>query len=51
MVREVTLIATSAMGLESVVANEVKQLGYQPNLENGKVVFEAPVSAIARCNL
>ncbi|MBY7143524.1 class I SAM-dependent RNA methyltransferase [Virgibacillus sp. NKC19-3] len=47
----VTLIATAAMGLESVVANEVKQLGYDCNVENGKVVFEAPVAAIPRCNL
>ncbi|WP_373896138.1 class I SAM-dependent RNA methyltransferase [Virgibacillus sp. CBA3643] len=47
----VTLIATAAMGLESVVANEVKQLGYDCNIENGKVVFDAPVSAIPRCNL
>lgn len=49
--KNVTLIATAAMGLESVVANEVKQLGYDVNVENGKVIFEAPVSAIPRCNL
>ncbi|PAV29459.1 RNA methyltransferase [Virgibacillus profundi] len=49
--KNVTLIATAAMGLESVVANEVKQLGYEVNVENGKVIFEAPVSAIPRCNL
>lgn len=47
----VTLIATAAMGLESVVANEVKQLGYQVEVENGRVRFSAPVSAIPRCNL
>ncbi|SDQ55435.1 putative N6-adenine-specific DNA methylase [Virgibacillus subterraneus] len=51
MTQEVTLIATAAMGLESVVANEVKQLGYKVEVENGKVVFQAPVSAIPRCNL
>src|SRR5699024_6010271 len=44
-------IATSAMGLESVVAKEVRELGYSPKVENGKVIFEAPVSAIPRCNL
>lgn len=49
--RNVTLIATAAMGLESVVAKEVKQLGYEAEVENGKVIFEAPVSAIPRCNL
>ncbi|WP_164668798.1 THUMP domain-containing class I SAM-dependent RNA methyltransferase [Virgibacillus doumboii] len=51
MAQEVTLIATSAMGLESVVANEIRQLGYEVEVENGKVVFQAPVSAIPRCNL
>ena len=51
MTQSVTLIATSAMGLESVVANEVRELGYDPRVENGKVIFEAPVSAIPRCNL
>jgi len=51
MAQLVTLIATSAMGLESVVANEVRQLGYDPVVENGKVTFKAPVSAIPRCNL
>ncbi|MGP4107158.1 THUMP domain-containing class I SAM-dependent RNA methyltransferase [Virgibacillus sp. L01] len=51
MAQEVTLIATAAMGLESLVAKEVKQLGYEVEVENGKVVFQAPVSAIPRCNL
>ncbi|MFC4022981.1 class I SAM-dependent RNA methyltransferase [Oceanobacillus longus] len=49
--RKVTLIATAAMGLESVVAQEVKSLGYEVTVDNGKVIFEAPVSAIPRCNL
>ncbi|AXI09318.1 RNA methyltransferase [Oceanobacillus zhaokaii] len=49
--KNITLIATAAMGLESVVAQEVKQLGYEVTVENGKVIFEAPVSAIPRCNL
>ncbi|WP_100010826.1 THUMP domain-containing class I SAM-dependent RNA methyltransferase [Lentibacillus sediminis] len=49
--QNVTLIATAAMGLESVVAREVKQLGYEAKTENGKVLFTAPLSAIPRCNL
>src|SRR5690554_3761075 len=49
--KEVTLIATAAMGLESIVANEVKQLGYATEVENGKVTFNAALSAIPRCNL
>lgn len=51
MTENVTLIATAAMGLESIVAQEVKQLGYEVMVENGRVTFEAPVSAIPRCNL
>lgn len=51
MTTEVTLIATAAMGLESIVANEVKQLGYKVRVENSRVIFKAPVSAIPRCNL
>lgn len=51
MTNNVTLIATSAMGLESIVANEVRALGYDPVVDNGRIMFEAPVSAIPRCNL
>src|SRR5690625_3493935 len=51
MKEDVTLIATTAMGLESIVANEVKKLGYKTKVENGKVIFNAPISAIPRCNL
>src|SRR5690625_596804 len=51
MTQRVTLIATSAMGLESLVADEVRKLGYDPIVDNGKITFEAPVSAIPRCNL
>ncbi|GAB3802534.1 THUMP domain-containing class I SAM-dependent RNA methyltransferase [Virgibacillus kimchii] len=49
--KEVKLVATAAMGLESVVADEVKKLGYEVNVENGKIIFDAPLSAIPRCNL
>lgn len=51
MTNKVTLIATSAMGLESIVANEVRALGYDPVVDNGRITFEAPISAIPRCNL
>lgn len=47
----VTLIATTAMGLESIVSTEVKNLGYDTQVENGKVIFQAPISAIPRANL
>lgn len=51
MTQSIKLIATAAMGLEAIVAQEVKDLGYEPQVENGKVIFEASVSAIPRCNL
>ncbi|MBM7569871.1 THUMP domain-containing class I SAM-dependent RNA methyltransferase [Aquibacillus albus] len=51
MKKNITLIATAAMGLESVVAKEVKDLGYEPTVQNGRVLFSADVSAIPRCNL
>ncbi|MFB5663103.1 class I SAM-dependent RNA methyltransferase [Alteribacillus sp. HJP-4] len=52
MKNEVTLIATATMGLEALVAKEVRALGYDNvKTENGKVEFTGPYSAIARTNL
>lgn len=49
---QVELIATATFGLEAIVAQEVKDLGYQDvKVENGKVTFRADESAICRCNL
>jgi len=49
---KITLIATAAFGLEAVVAHEVKQLGYsEVQVENGKVIFQADLKALARTNL
>lgn len=45
------LVATSAMGLEAIVAQEVQALGYDTTVENGKVYFEGDETAIARTNL
>lgn len=48
----IELIATSAFGLESVLAVELKKLGYVDlTVENGKVTFTADGNAIARCNI
>lgn len=48
----IELIATATFGLEAVVAQEVKDLGYnQVTVENGKVTFSADESAICRTNL
>ncbi|GEK57785.1 class I SAM-dependent RNA methyltransferase [Marinococcus halophilus] len=47
-----TLIATATMGLEALVAKEIKALGYRHlRTENGRVEFEAPAEGIARANL
>ncbi|MER2088946.1 MAG: class I SAM-dependent RNA methyltransferase, partial [Sporosarcina sp.] len=48
---EFKLVATSAMGLESLVADEVKALGYKTTSENGKIYFQGDESAIAKTNL
>lgn len=45
------LVATAAMGLEALVANEVKALGYEAKTENGKVYFQGDELAIARSNM
>ncbi|WP_456274280.1 THUMP domain-containing class I SAM-dependent RNA methyltransferase [Bacillus sp. AK031] len=45
------LIATAAMGLEALVAKEVRDLGYECEVENGKVIFEGDETAIARANM
>ncbi|WP_227395312.1 THUMP domain-containing class I SAM-dependent RNA methyltransferase [Jeotgalibacillus aurantiacus] len=45
------LIATAAMGIESLVAREVKDLGYETQVENGKVFFEGDEWAIVKANM
>ncbi|MED4237684.1 THUMP domain-containing class I SAM-dependent RNA methyltransferase [Priestia megaterium] len=45
------IIATAAMGIEALVAKEVRALGYDCEVDNGKVIFEGDELAIARCNL
>jgi len=49
---DIDLIATATFGLEAVVAQEVKDLGYEHiSVENGKVTFTADTGAICRANL
>ncbi len=45
------LIATCAAGIESIVGNELKYLGYKVNVENGRVRFDGDVADIAKTNL
>lgn len=49
---EYTLIATATFGLEKVVANELKELGYEDLIvENGKVTFTGDEMDIVTCNM
>ena len=45
------LLAVCPMGLEAVVAKEIQELGYDTQVENGRIFFEGDESAIVRCNL
>lgn len=52
MKEKLQLIATAPMGLEAVVARELKELGYQDTItENGRVTFSGTLADICRCNL
>lgn len=49
---EIELIATAPMGLESLVAREVRELGYEEvKVDNGRVTFVGDELAICRANL
>ncbi|MBM7636795.1 THUMP domain-containing class I SAM-dependent RNA methyltransferase [Streptococcus saliviloxodontae] len=45
------LIATAAAGLEAVVGKEIRQLGIDCQVENGKVHFQGDIKTIAETNL
>ncbi|HGH5493149.1 TPA: class I SAM-dependent RNA methyltransferase [Staphylococcus pseudintermedius] len=45
------LLAVCPMGLESIVAREVQDLGYETRVENGRIYFEGDASAIVKANL
>lgn len=52
MANQLDLIVTTAMGLESVAAEELKKLGYDRlTVENGKITFSAQPVDICRTNL
>jgi len=49
---EYTLIATCAFGIEKILSNELKALGYEDlHVENGKVEFYGDEMDIAICNI
>ncbi|EJM2414648.1 class I SAM-dependent RNA methyltransferase [Staphylococcus pseudintermedius] len=45
------LLAVCPMGVESIVAREVQDLGYETRVENGRIYFEGDASAIVKANL
>ena len=51
MKKEFNLIATAAAGLEAVMGREVRELGYDCQVENGRVRFQGDVRAIIETNL
>lgn len=51
MKKEFNLIATAAAGLEAVVGREVRELGYDCQVENGRVRFQGDARAIIEANL
>ncbi|MGT2908201.1 THUMP domain-containing class I SAM-dependent RNA methyltransferase [Streptococcus dentiloxodontae] len=51
MKEKFTFVATAAAGLEAVVGKELRALGYECQVDNGKVRFQGGVRAIAETNL
>lgn len=51
MKEQFKLVATAAAGLEAVVGKEIRNMGIDCQVENGKVVFEGNVKTIAETNL
>ncbi|MBI5975480.1 THUMP domain-containing class I SAM-dependent RNA methyltransferase [Staphylococcus canis] len=45
------LLAVCPMGLESIVSKELKDLGYETRVENGRIYFEGDEKAIVETNL
>lgn len=51
MTNALTLVATTAMGLEALAAHEIRALGYEDvQVANGRVTFQGDWSAVARSN-
>ena len=48
----IELIATTLLGMESLVSREIKSLGYNNvKVENGRVIFKGDEQALCRGNL
>ena len=51
MKKTFNVIATAAAGLEAVVGRELRELGYECQVENGRVRFSGGIDAIIETNL
>ncbi|HFI2690966.1 TPA: class I SAM-dependent RNA methyltransferase [Streptococcus suis] len=51
MKKQFELIATAAAGIEAVVGREIRNLGYECQVENGRVRFQGDVKSIVETNL
>ncbi|MDR2465361.1 MAG: class I SAM-dependent RNA methyltransferase, partial [Streptococcaceae bacterium] len=49
--REYNLVATCAAGIEALVAKEIRDLGIDCTVENGKVSFKGNIELIAKMNI
>ena len=45
------VMGTTPLGLEAIAAREIRQLGYECTVENGRLDFQTDSKGIARCNL
>ena len=45
------LIATAAAGIEALVGKELRDLGYEVKVENGRVRFQGTMKDVIRTNL
>ena len=49
--KKYNLIATAAAGIEAIVGNELRHLGYEVQVENGRVRFQGTIEDVLETNL
>lgn len=49
--KKYNLIATAAAGIEAIVGNELRHLGYEARVENGRVRFQGTIEDVLETNL
>ena len=51
ILQKFTLVATAAAGIEALVGNELRRLGYSVQVQNGRVLFSGTLDDVMRTNL